>query len=102
MTLRTTHGAQEDLRLLNDAARSMKSGPSFLHRYLPFWIAVWADRLVVLLIPLVAVRLPVMRLAPSVYPWRIKPRIYRWYGRLKQLEYELDIELVRHRLSKMA
>jgi len=81
-----------DIPLSDDAARYMKNGPSFLHRYLPFWIAVWADRLIVLLIPLVAVLLPVMRLAPSVYSWRIKSRIYRWYGRLKQLEYELDLE----------
>jgi TRAP transporter TAXI family solute receptor len=81
-----------DIALSNDADRYMKNGPSFLHKHLPFWIAVWADRLVVLLIPLVAVLLPVMRLAPAVYAWRIKSRIYRWYGRLKQLEFELDLE----------
>jgi TRAP transporter TAXI family solute receptor len=81
-----------DIPLSLDAERYMKSGPSFLNQHLPFWMAVWVDRLVVLLIPLVAVLLPIMRLAPSVYAWRIKSRIYRWYGRLKQLEYELDLE----------
>ena len=81
-----------DIPLSIDAERYMKNGPSFLHKHLPFWIAVWADRLVVLLIPLVAVLLPVVRLGPAVYAWRIKSRIYRWYGRLKQLEYELDLE----------
>ncbi len=81
-----------DIPLSEDADRYMKNGPSFLHKHLPFWLAVWADRLVVLLIPLVAVLLPVMRLAPSVYAWRIKSRIYRWYGRLKQLEFELDLD----------
>ncbi|TAK97709.1 MAG: C4-dicarboxylate ABC transporter substrate-binding protein [Aquabacterium sp.] len=81
-----------DIPLSDDAARYMKNGPSFLHKYLPFWIAVWADRLLVLLIPIVAVLLPVMRLAPAAYAWRVKSRIYRWYGRLKQLEYELDLE----------
>lgn len=81
-----------DIPLSDDAARYMKNGPSFLHKYLPFWIAVWADRLLVLLIPVVAVLLPVMRLAPAAYAWRVKSRIYRWYGRLKQLEYELDLE----------
>ena len=80
-----------DIPLSDDAARYMKNGPSFLHKHLPFWLAVWADRLLVLLIPLVAVLLPVLRLAPAVYAWRIKSRIYRWYGRLKQLEYELDL-----------
>lgn len=81
-----------DIPLSLDAERYMKNGPSFMHRYLPFWLAVWVDRLLVMLIPLVAVLLPVMRLAPAVYAWRIKSRIYRWYGRLKQLEYELDLE----------
>jgi TRAP transporter TAXI family solute receptor len=80
-----------EIGLSFDSERYLKSGPSFLHRYLPFWIAVWADRLVVMLIPLIAVLLPVMRLAPAVYAWRVKSRIYRWYGRLKELEYEIDL-----------
>jgi TRAP transporter TAXI family solute receptor len=81
-----------DIALSEDADRYMKNGPSFLHKHLPFRFAVWADRLVVLLIPLLAVLVPVVRLAPVVYAWRIKSRIYRWYGRLKQLEFELDLE----------
>jgi TRAP transporter TAXI family solute receptor len=81
-----------DIPLSEDADRYMKNGPSFLHKRLPFRIAVWADRLLVLLIPLVAVLLPVMRLAPAAYAWRVKSRIYRWYGQLKQLEFELDLE----------
>jgi TRAP transporter TAXI family solute receptor len=81
-----------DIPLSDDADRYMKNGPSFLHRHLPFWIAVWADRLIVLMIPLLAVLLPIVRYAPVLYAWRIKSRIYRWYGRLKQLEYDLDLE----------
>ncbi len=80
-----------DIGLSLDAERYMKSGPSFLHQHLPFWIAVWIDRLIVMLIPLVAVLLPVMKLAPSVYAWRVKSRIYRWYGRLKELECDIDL-----------
>jgi hypothetical protein len=80
-----------DLPLSIDAERYMKSGPSLLQRHLPFWLAVWADRLLVLAIPLVAVLLPVLRYAPSVYAWRVKSRLYRWYGKLKALEMELDL-----------
>lgn len=80
-----------EIGLSFDSERYLKSGPSFLHRHLPFWIAVWIDRLIVMLIPLIAVLFPVMRLAPAVYAWRVKSRIYRWYGRLKQLEYEIDL-----------
>lgn len=80
-----------DIPLSLDAERYMKNGPSFLHKHLPFWIAVWADRLVVLLIPLLAVLVPVVRLAPAVYSWRMRARLYRWYGKLKALEMELDL-----------
>ena len=80
-----------DIPLSEDAERYMKNGPSFLHKHLPFWIAVWADRLLVLLIPIVAVLLPVLRFAPSVYTWRMKSRLYRWYGKLKELEMDMDL-----------
>jgi TRAP transporter TAXI family solute receptor len=83
-----------DIPLSLDAERYMKNGPSFLHKHLPFWIAVWADRLLVLLIPIVAVLVPVVRLAPAVYAWRVKSRLYRWYGRLKEMELDLDDEQV--------
>ncbi|OGA14698.1 MAG: hypothetical protein A3G25_19490 [Betaproteobacteria bacterium RIFCSPLOWO2_12_FULL_63_13] len=64
-------------------------GPPFLQRYLPFWAATLVDRIVVLLVPLLAVLIPVLRFAPSLYTWRIRSRIYRWYGELKILEVEL-------------
>jgi TRAP transporter TAXI family solute receptor len=80
-----------DIPLSLDAERYMKNGPSFLHRHLPFAFAVWADRLLVLLIPLIAVLLPVLRFAPSLYAWRVKSRLYRWYGKLKALEWDMDL-----------
>lgn len=72
-----------------EAQRFYKSGPPFLQRYLPFWAATLVDRIVVLLVPLLAVLIPVLRFAPSLYAWRIRSRIYRWYGELKILEVEL-------------
>jgi hypothetical protein len=44
------------------------------------------DRLVVLLIPVVALLIPLMRIAPALYGWRARSRVYRWYGQLKFLE----------------
>jgi TRAP transporter TAXI family solute receptor len=40
-----------DFPLDDDAARFLEKGPSFFYRYLPFWVAVWADRLLILLVP---------------------------------------------------
>ena len=63
----------------------MKSGPPFLQRYLPFWAAVFVDRMVVLLLPLIALLVPLMRIAPAIYTWRIRSKIFRVYGELKFL-----------------
>lgn len=75
-----------------EAERFYRSGPPFLQRYLPYWAAVWVDRLLFLLLPVLALALPALRLAPAVYRWRMRARIFRWYGDLKFLENE-----IRHR-----
>ena len=65
-----------------------KSGPSFLQRYLPFWAAVLVDRILIMAIPLLAL-IPILRILPAIYRWRITSRIYRWYGELSALESEI-------------
>ncbi len=86
-----------DIPLSLDAEHYMKAGPSFLHRHLPFWIAVWIDRVIVFVIPALALLVPLFRYAPTIYSWRVRSRIYRWYGKLKKLEFELDVE--QHKLD---
>jgi TRAP transporter TAXI family solute receptor len=78
-----------DFPLSEEARRFYQSGPSFLQRYLPFWVAVFVQRMIVLLIPLIAVLIPLMRILPSLYTWRVTRPIYRWYGELKVLEHDL-------------
>lgn len=75
-----------DFPLSDDAARYYKSGKSFLYRVLPFWLASLVDRLIVLIVPIVVVLIPGVRLIPSLYAWRVKSRIYRWYGALIAIE----------------
>lgn len=76
----------QDFPISDDAARYYKSGKSFLYRVLPFWLASLADRLIVLLVPIIVVLIPGLRLVPALYAWRVKSRIYRWYGALIALE----------------
>lgn len=76
----------QDFPISDDAARYYKSGKSFLYRVLPFWIASLADRLIVLLVPIIVVLIPGLKLVPSLYAWRVKSRIYRWYGALIGIE----------------
>lgn len=77
---------EHDFELSEDAARFYKSGRTFLRRHLPFWAANLADRALVLLVPLVALVLPAVRTAPALYRWRLRTRLYRWYGQLMAVE----------------
>jgi len=77
---------QVDFPLSAEARRYYDSGRRFLQRYLPFWAATLVDRMLVLLIPIFALAIPLMRIAPAVYGWRVRSRIYKWYGQLKFLE----------------
>jgi TRAP-type uncharacterized transport system substrate-binding protein len=74
------------------ARRFYESGPPLLQRYLPFWAAIIVERLIIALLPLLAILLPLMRVAPAAYNWRMRSRIYRWYGELKHLEGELHAQ----------
>lgn len=75
-----------DFPISDDAARYYKSGKSFLYRVLPFWLASLADRMLVVVVPLIVLLIPGLRLVPSLYAWRVKSRIYRWYGALISIE----------------
>ena len=72
-----------------DADRYYKTGSRFFYRHLPFWLASLADRLVVLLVPLLVLIVPVSKALPAFYRWRIRSRIYRWYGALMAIEREM-------------
>ena len=75
--------------LSDEAERYYKSGPPFLQRYLPFWVAVLVERLIVLVVPIVVLLLPLLKIAPSIYTWRVRSKIFRCYGDLKFMENEL-------------
>jgi len=76
--------------LSTEAQRFYKSGPPLLQRYLPFWAANLVDRLWVVLLPILAISVPLVKLVPPLYRWRVRSRIYRWYARLKEIELQLD------------
>ena len=90
---RAGHG---EFPLSPEAERYYKNGKPFLQRYLPFWAATMIERMVVMLVPLIAVLFPLIRFAPQIYGWRVRSRIYRRYGELKFLENELNENPGRH------
>jgi hypothetical protein len=88
------------LPLSPEAARFYKSGPPFLQRYLPFWLAVLVDRLIVLLIPVFALLIPLLKIAPALYTWRVRAKVFRCYGELKYLEEDLRLRFDPARLAE--
>ena len=73
-----------------EAAKYYKSGPPFLQRYMTFWLANFFDRMWVLVVALGALLLPLSKVLPPLYVWRIRSRVYRWYGQLRTVEQAIE------------
>ncbi len=80
---------EHEFRISSDATRFYKSGKSFLYRSLPFWLASLVNRILVAFVPMIVLLIPVLRIIPGVYRWRVRSRIYRWYRLLLVLEQQL-------------
>jgi TRAP-type uncharacterized transport system substrate-binding protein len=50
----------------------------------------YAARALLILIPLLALLLPLMRALPALYVWMVRRRLVYWYRQLKKLERTLD------------
>jgi hypothetical protein len=77
---------QREYRISEDALRYYKSGKSFLYRFLPFWLATIFERLLVLILPAMVLIVPGVKLIPAVIRWRMRSKIYRFYGFLIGIE----------------
>jgi TRAP transporter TAXI family solute receptor len=79
-----------EIPVAREAAKYYKDGPPLLQRYMPFWVANLFDRLWVVVVALAALIIPFSKVVPPLYVWRIKSRVYRWYGQLRAVEQALD------------
>src|SRR5690606_18551191 len=75
-----------ELPLSAEANYYHERGVPLLQRYLPFWIASIVDRYVVLLIPFIAIMLPLVKGMGPLYAWRMRARVYRWYAHLRRVD----------------
>jgi hypothetical protein len=71
-----------DFPLQIDSEIYLKDGPSFLHRHLPFWTAVWVERFVRVVIPILAILIPLIALRNL----SLRIRLSRIYAELKVIE----------------
>jgi ABC-type nitrate/sulfonate/bicarbonate transport system substrate-binding protein len=91
-----------------EAERAIQGGQPFLQRYLPFWLATLADRLIILVLPAVGILIPALRFAPSLYAWRVRRRIVSWYRELKRVEARIgpkpkdgEVAAARHEIDRI-
>ena len=80
---------QSEFPLARDAERFYRTGPPLLQRYLPFWLANLVDRMWVALFSIAVILIPLARIVPPLYQFRIRSRIFRWYRVLRQIEDSL-------------
>jgi TRAP transporter TAXI family solute receptor len=81
--------APVDLRVSSHADEHKRFGPSLLYRYLPFWAATYVEKAIILLLPLIVVVVPLVNFLPQFLRWRVRSRIYRWYGELTLMERDI-------------
>jgi hypothetical protein len=78
--------ANTERPLSKEADRLYRNGAPLMQRYLPFWVANLFDRMWVVLLSIVAILIPLSRVVPPLYAFRIRSRIFRWYGQLRAVE----------------
>ena len=69
-----------------DAEIYLKDGPSFLHRHLPFWTAVWIGRFAKIVIPLLVILIPLFTYIPAAKNLLLRLKLSQVYEELKVIE----------------
>ena len=92
---------EHEYRISPDATRFYKSGKSFLYKYFPFWLATIVNRILVVLVPMLLILIPGLKSIPSIYRWRIRLRILRWYRALLVLEEEITTQITPEKCKEL-
>jgi hypothetical protein len=82
--------AQSEYPISPEAERAIRGGQPFLQRWLPYWMANLVERMWLALGIILAVLLPLSRIVPPLYQFRIRSRVFRWYGQLREIENRLQ------------
>jgi NMT1-like family len=84
--------ANTEFPLAKEAERTIQNGVPLLQRYLPFSLANLMERMWLALGIIIAILLPLSRIIPPLYEFRIRSRVFRWYGQLREIENRLGSE----------
>lgn len=84
------NAAYTEIPVVPAAVKYYRSGPSFLQHYLPFWLSNLMERMWVVVVAFGALLIPVSRVVPPLYVWKVRSRVYRWYGTLRSVEQAIE------------
>jgi TRAP transporter TAXI family solute receptor len=72
----------------DESVRFFKTGRPFLQRYLPFWLANLAERILVSIVPILAIGIPLIKIIPAFFEYREKAALLQLYEDVFQMEYD--------------
>jgi len=75
-----------ELPISKEAERAIKNDAPLLQRYLHFWVANLIERMWLVMGIIIAIMLPLSRVVPPLYEFRVRSRIFKWYGQLRDIE----------------
>ncbi|MDQ0037737.1 TRAP transporter TAXI family solute receptor [Variovorax boronicumulans] len=79
-----------ELPVSPEGDRAINGTPPFWQRYLPFWASNLVERMWLVLGGLLVLMLPLSRVIPPLYQFRVRRRVFRWYARLRDIESKVD------------
>ncbi|MGJ7535309.1 MULTISPECIES: TAXI family TRAP transporter solute-binding subunit [unclassified Variovorax] len=79
-----------ELPVSPEGDRAINGTPPIWQRYLPFWASNLVERMWLVLGGLLVLMLPLSRVVPPLYQFRVRRRVFRWYARLRDIEAKVD------------
>lgn len=98
------NASNSEFPLAPEAERTLKNGVPTLQRYIPFTLANLVERMWLAMGIIIAVLLPLGKIAPPLYAYRVRSRVFRWYGQLRDIEtrFEADASLAAELLKELS
>lgn len=79
-----------ELPVSPEGDRAINGTPPFWQRYLPFWASNLLERMWLVIGGLIVLLLPLSRVVPPLYTYRVRQRVFRWYARLRAVEARME------------
>lgn len=79
-----------ELPVSPEGDRAINGTPPLWQRYLPFWASNLLDRMWLVIGGLIVLLLPLSRVVPPLYTYRVRQRVFRWYARLRAVEARME------------